>query len=93
MKITIQDAPVRKPFPAVSGIPDNGNVVLFDRKGSFIAPDYAPEVQTITELIKQVKNRIELERKKGVYIMPIWVQTGKSLPRNPKTSVFIWLGK
>ena len=31
---------------------------------------------SIRELIRQVKNRIELDRKKGVYIMPIWVQKG-----------------
>jgi hypothetical protein len=90
-RMTFQDAPVRKPLAAVSGITDKGNVVLFDRKGSFIAPEDAPEVQTIRELIKQVKNRIELERRKGVYIMPIWVQTDG--PRSKPTSVFIGQGK
>jgi hypothetical protein len=90
-RMTFQDAPVRKPLAAVSGITDKGNVVLFDRKGSFIAPEDAPEVQTIRELIKQVKNRIELERRKGVYIMPIWVQTGGA--RSKPTSVFIGQGK
>jgi hypothetical protein len=92
-KMTFQDAAVRKPLAAVSGITDKGNVVLFDRKGSFIAPEGAPEVQTIRELIKQVKNRIELERKKGVYIMPIWVQTGKTQPTKAKESVFTGQGK
>jgi hypothetical protein len=91
--MTFQDAPVRKPLAAVSGITDKGNVVLFDRKGSFIAPEDAPELQTIRELIKQVKNRIELERKKGVYIMPIWVQSGKGLSSKPKASVFLGQGK
>ena len=75
-KMTIQDAAVRKPLAAVSGITDKGNVVLFDRKGSSIAPEDAPEVKTIRELIRQVKSRIELERKKGIYIMPIGVQKG-----------------
>ena len=92
-KMTFQDAAVRKPLAAVSGITDKGNVVLFDCKGSFIAPEDAPEVQTIRELIKQVKNRIGLERRKGVYIMPIWVQTIKTLPKKPKESVFSGQGK
>jgi hypothetical protein len=74
-KMTFQDAAIRKPLAAVSGITEKGNVVLFDRKGSFIAPEDAPEVKTIRELIRQVKNRIELEEKKGIYIMPIWVQS------------------
>ena len=74
-KMTFQDAVIRKPLAAVSGITEKGNVVLFDRKGSFIAPEDAPEVKTIRELIRQVKNRIELEEKKGIYIMPIWVQS------------------
>jgi hypothetical protein len=73
-KMTFQDAAIRKPLAAVSGITDKGNVVLFDKKGSFIAPEDAPEVKTIRELIRQVKNRIQLEERKGIYIMPIWVQ-------------------
>jgi hypothetical protein len=73
-KMTFQDAAIRKPLAAVSGITEKGNVVLFDKRGSFIAPEDAPEVKTIRELIRQVKNRIELEERKGIYIMPIWVQ-------------------
>jgi hypothetical protein len=77
-KMTFQDAAIRKPLAAVSGITEKGNVVLFDKKGSFIAPEDAPEVKTIRELIRQVKNRIELEEKKGIYIMPIWVQNSEA---------------
>jgi hypothetical protein len=74
-KMTFQDAEVRKPLAAVSGITGKGNVVLFDKRGSFIAPAESPEVEQIRGLIRQVKNRIELEEKRGIYIMPVWVQT------------------
>jgi hypothetical protein len=77
-KMTFQDAAIRKPLAAVSGITDKGNVVLFDKKGSFIAPEDAPEVKTIRELIRQVKHRIVLEERKGIYIMPIWVQNSEA---------------
>ena len=73
--MTFQDAKVRKPLAAVSGITGKGNIVLFDKKGSFIAPSDTPEVEEIRGLIGRVKNRIELEEKRGIYIMPVWVQT------------------
>ena len=91
-KMTFQDAAVRKPLAAVSGITDKGNVVLFDKKGSFIAPADCPEVTTIRELIRQIKHRIELERKKGVYVMPIWVQT-RADQKNETKTVFSGQGK
>ena len=37
-KVTFQDAAVRKPLAAVSGITDKGNAVLFDHRGSLTAP-------------------------------------------------------
>ena len=92
-RMTFQDAEVRKPLAAVSGITEKDNVVLFDRKGSFIAPANCPEVKTIRELIRQVKNRIELECKKGVYVMPIWVQTAVGRMNKDKQSGFIGQGK
>ena len=76
-QMTFQDAAVRKPLAAVSGITEKNNIVLFDKKGSFIAPANCAEVNAIRELIRQVKNRIELECKKMVYVMPIWVRTRK----------------
>ena len=77
---------------AVSGITEKNNIVLFDKKGSFIAPANCPEVNAIRELIRQVKNRIELECKKGVYVMPIWVQT-RSDKSGEKPPVFSGQGK
>ena len=74
-RMTFQDAPVRKPLGAVSGITRKGNLVMFDCKGSFTVPSNAPEVEEIRRLVARAKDRITLEEKKGVYVMPIWVQT------------------
>ena len=48
---TFQDAVVRKPLAAVSGIKDKENIVLFDKKGSFISRANCPEVQYIRRLV------------------------------------------
>ena len=77
-QMTFQDAKVRKPLAAVSGIVDKNNLVLFDKQGSFIAPANEPEVAEIRRLIKQVKSRIALEEKRGVYIMPMWIQEAEA---------------
>ena len=87
-QMTFQDASVRRPLAAVSGITDNGNVILLYKKGSFIAPSNCPEVVTFRDLIHQIKNRIELECKKGVYVMPIWLQTGTSKSSDGQTASF-----
>ena len=91
--MTFQDAAVRKPLAAVSGITEKGNIVLFDKKGSFIAPANCPETNTIRELIRQVKNRIELEEKRGVYVMPLRVHTGPDKPNQMDNALFTRQGK
>ena len=58
----------------MSGITDKSNIVLFDRRSSFIAPANCPEVQEIRRLITQVKSKIELHEKRGVYLMPVWIE-------------------
>ena len=72
--MTFQDAKVRKPLAAVSGITDKNNIVLFDKNGSFIAPANCPEVTEIRRLINQVKSKIELHESRGVYLMPVWIE-------------------
>ena len=76
-KMTFQDAPVRKALAAVSGVTSQGNGVWFDndREESCIMPGNCPEMAQIRKLVKQVRDRITLELKKGVYVMPMWVQT------------------
>ena len=83
-KMTFQDAAVRKPLAAFSGITDKGNVVLFDKKGSLIAPEDAPEVKTIRELIRQVKNRMELDPKK-VTSCRSWSRRGLTTRRTSRS--------
>ena len=75
--MTFQDAAVRKPLAAVSGMNDKGNLVLFDKKGSYIIPDSSPEVEIIRKLVKQVKNKIEMERRNNVFLMSCKVKTPK----------------
>ena len=76
--MTFQDAAVRKPLAAVSGMNDKGNLVLFDKKGSYIIPDNSPEVDIIRKLVKQVKNKIEMERRNNVFLMTCKVKTPKA---------------
>jgi hypothetical protein len=72
--MTFQDAKVRKPLAAVSGITEKDNIVLFDKKGSFIAPANCAEVTEIRRLIQQIKAKIELHERRGVYLMPVWIE-------------------
>ena len=71
-RTTWQAAEVRKPLMAVSAINDKGNLVLFDLEGSAIVPSSAPELVEIRKLVKQVKDKIDLQRKGGVFTMRAW---------------------
>ena len=73
--MTIQDAKVRKPLAAVSGIVGKDNGVFFDKHQSAIIPANAPELKLIRELVQKAKNRIDLEEKRGVFVMPVWIRT------------------
>ena len=74
-RMCFQDAPVRKPLAAVSGITVKGNLVYFDKEGSCIVPASAPEIEQIRALTRKVKNRIKLHEKRGVFVMPLWLKT------------------
>ena len=63
--MTFQHAKVRKPLVAVPGITDENNIVLFDKKGSFIALAECVEVAEIRRLISQVKTKTELYENRG----------------------------
>ena len=49
--MTFQDARVRKPLAAVSGITAKDNLVMFDKQGSFIVPANCEESKEIRRLI------------------------------------------
>ena len=51
--MTFQDVKVRKPFAAVSGIEEKGNMVIFDWAGSNILPGDAPGVKEIMRTINE----------------------------------------
>ncbi len=51
-----------------------GNIVLFDPGDSYIAPVGCPEDQQIRELMKQVKAKIQLQERNGVFVMPVWIK-------------------
>ena len=50
-RVTFQGANVRKPLPAVSGVIDKGNIVVFDRSGYFILPNSCAGVASVREAI------------------------------------------
>ena len=70
-----QAAEIRKPLLAVSGLNDKGNPVWFDHDqtgGSFIIPGGSPELPQIRKLISEVKARIRMERKGGIFQLRNW---------------------
>ena len=73
--MTFQDVKVRKPLASVAAMNDKGNMVIFDCKESAILPSSAPELVEIRRLLKRVKDRLELEKKGGTFVMALWMQT------------------
>ena len=99
--MTFQDAPVRKPLAAVSGITGKDNLVVFGPELSGIIPGDSPEAAQIKKLLQQAKQRIDLKQRKGIYVMDLWMYNG-NIPSNthggvsvaePTTSVFSRHGK
>ena len=64
-KSTYQAVPnVRKPVMASSTVNHNGNVVIFDEKGSFIIPGINKDfIGQIRALIQRVPDKVKLYRK------------------------------
>ena len=81
-KVAVQAAPVRKPLLAVSSVSDQGNMAIFDKVlEGCIVPSNAPELLEIRRLALQVKNRIQLHRKGGVYQMKTWKLPDSAAPK------------
>ena len=73
--VKFQGAKVRKPLLAVSSLNDRGNPCWFDHDstgGSFIIPGDAPELKEIRKLITQIKARIKMDRKGGIFQLRNW---------------------
>ena len=67
---TFQVAQVRKPLMAVSASCDAGHFCLFDNDGSFLIVRDSAEGQEIRSLAKRCVDKMALERRNGVYVLP-----------------------
>ena len=67
---TFQVAPVRKPLMAVSASCDAGHLCLFDNDGSFLIQRDSAEGREIRRLAKRCVEKMALERRNGVYVLP-----------------------
>ena len=70
--MTFQEAKVRKPLLAVSGVIDKGNIVVFDGSGPFILPSSRAGVAYVRKAITGVRGRIPLHAKNGVFVLRTW---------------------
>ena len=67
---TFQVAQVRKPLMAVSASCDAGHFCLFDNDGSFLIVRDSAEGREIRRLAKRCVDKMALERRNGVYVLP-----------------------
>lgn len=65
---------VEKTLAAVSDSCDRNNIVAFDNDLSAVVPRDCAEGVQIRRLIQQCKNKIEVQRQNGVYVLPVWVK-------------------
>jgi hypothetical protein len=73
-----QAAQVRKTLLAVSGVCDKEQFCFFDNDGSWICNRNSPEAIAIRKLIAAMKNKIGVERKGGIYVLPMWLKPAPS---------------
>ena len=84
---TFQGVAVRKPLLAVSAACDKSQLVLFDNDCSCILGRETFEGREIRRLIKQASDKLVLERKNGVYILPTWIVPPNQLPPAQKKRI------
>ena len=70
---TFQSVDVRKPLLAVSATCDKEQLVIFDNDGSAILNRDSPEGREIRRLLKSATDKLNLERKNGIYTLPTWI--------------------
>ena len=63
-----------KTLAAISDSCDRGNMSVFDNDGSFRIQRDSTEGKEIRRLVKSAKQKTEMYRKNGVYVMPVWLQ-------------------
>ena len=63
-----------KPLAAISDSCDKGNIALFDNDGSFLIRRDSGEGKAIRELARKAKDKMNMYRENGVYVMPMWIQ-------------------
>ena len=67
---------LNKALLAVSDCNDKGNVAVFDNDGSGIIPRDSPEgkeIRRLTKLALEKQRGVEVKRKGGVFVMPVWL--------------------
>ena len=72
-KSRYQECGSRKPLLSVSDLEDNGNITLFAKEGSLIAPTSDAAVKKILSLCKEIKGAIKVHKQGGTYKIPAWV--------------------
>ena len=77
-KVRMQSAEVSRPILSVIRLMESGKEVIFRKNGGIIRDP-------------KTKMSTEFERKHGVYILRMWVRTGKQASNNPESG-FAWLG-
>ena len=95
-RVAFQGAKFRKPFLAVSGLIDKGNIVVFGGSGSFILTNSCAGVASVRKAITGVQGRIPLHAKNGVFVLRTWepedrpstgFQSAGSLLKGPSTKL------
>ena len=71
-RMIFQGGKDRKPFLAVSGVIDQGNIVVFDGSGSLKLPNTCAGVASVKKAISGVQGRIPLHAKIGVFVLRTW---------------------
>ena len=63
-----------KTLAAISDSCDRGNLAVFDNDGSFLINCESEEGRATRKITKEARQKLEMYRKNGVYVMPVWLQ-------------------
>ena len=71
-----------KPLAAISDSCDKGNLSVFDNDGSFLINRESEEGKAIRELVNKARDKVQMYRKNGVYVMPVWLQSPEEVAKS-----------